>query len=241
MRRVRDDPRQQAAAAASPAAPAAASAAAAAPGRIVLLNGTSSAGKTTLALAFQHLRRDPWHYVALDQYRDGMPGLYRGMNAPAGTPGHAGMNVVPVQRDGVAVTEVRLGEVGVTMLRGMHRAIAAFARAGNNTVVDDLILEPSLLDDYVEALAGLDVLFVGVFCDPDVLAARERKRLGRFPGTAVAHLESAHAHDTYDLRLDTTHQGAADCARVLSQRIDDAAPATAFATLRARRQRGAGE
>lgn len=205
------------------------------PGRIVLLNGTSSAGKTTLALAFQHLRRDPWHYIALDQYRDGMPGMYRGMNAPSGTPGEAGMNIVPVRHGDALVTEVRVGEVGRRMLHGMHRAVAAFVRAGNNAVVDDLILAPELLDDYLLALADLDVLFVGVFCEPATLEQRERSRLGRFPGTAVAHLGVAHAHGVYDLRLDTTCKPPADCARELSSRVDDGDPGRAFSELRARR------
>ena len=65
-------------------------------GRIILLNGSSSAGKTTLAVTMQQLLRDPWHHIALDQFRDGMGGRYRGLNSPPGTPGARGLNVVPV-------------------------------------------------------------------------------------------------------------------------------------------------
>jgi chloramphenicol 3-O phosphotransferase len=50
------------------------------PGRIVLLNGSSSAGKTTLARTLQVLRDEPWFHLALDQFRDGMPPAYRGLN-----------------------------------------------------------------------------------------------------------------------------------------------------------------
>ena len=65
-------------------------------GRIILLNGSSSAGKTTLAITLQQLLPDPWHHIALDQFRDGMGGRYRGLNSPAAHPVHAGLNVVPV-------------------------------------------------------------------------------------------------------------------------------------------------
>ena len=68
------------------------------PGRIVLLNGASSAGKTTLARAFQDQRQEPWFHLALDQFRDGMPPAYRGLNSPEGCPGARGLNVVPVTR-----------------------------------------------------------------------------------------------------------------------------------------------
>ena len=41
---------------------------------VILLNGCSSAGKTTLALKLQQLLSEPYQHVALDQFRDGMPG-----------------------------------------------------------------------------------------------------------------------------------------------------------------------
>ena len=78
---------------------------------------------------------DAWQHVALDQFRDGMPGRYRGINAPDGASGEQGLNVVPVQKRGERVTEIRFGSMGHRMLRGMHRAVAAFASAGNNVVV----------------------------------------------------------------------------------------------------------
>ncbi|MGB1686483.1 MAG: phosphotransferase-like protein, partial [Pseudomonadales bacterium] len=36
-------------------------------GTVIFLNGTSSAGKTTLALALQELLPEPYQHVALDQ------------------------------------------------------------------------------------------------------------------------------------------------------------------------------
>ncbi len=161
-------------------------------GRIILLNGSSSAGKTTLAITLQQLLPDPWHHIALDQFRDGMGGRYRGLNSPPGTPGARGLNVVPVAHGNERVTEVRFGDLGKQVLRGMRRAIAAFAAEGNNVIIDDLMFEPAFLFDYVEVLAGFDVLFVGVRCPIDVVNAREAKRPGRFPGTATSHFDVVH-------------------------------------------------
>ena len=56
---------------------------------------------------------------------------------------------MPVDLDGERVTQVRFGDVGRRMLVGMHRAIAAFAAAGSDVIVDDLFLEPDTLDDYL--------------------------------------------------------------------------------------------
>lgn len=208
-------------------------------GRIILLNGSSSAGKTTLARSLQALRREPWFHLALDQFRDGMPPAYRGLNSPPGTPGEAGLNVVPVDRDGERVTEVRFGAVGRRMLAGMHRAIAAFAAAGNDTIVDDLMIDPGTLDDYLDALAGHEVLFVGVRASMEVVNSREAQRPGRFPGTATSHFDAVHAHGIYDLEVDTAHASPRDCARLISRRLDDPAVPDAFTRLRRARGRGA--
>ncbi|HSG91553.1 MAG TPA: AAA family ATPase [Pseudomonadales bacterium] len=202
------------------------------PGRIVLLNGSSSAGKTTLARALQALRAEPWFHLALDQFRDGMPPAYRGLNSPDGTPGARGLNVVPVEHRGEMVTAVRFGDVGHRMLAGMHRAIAAFAAAGNDVIVDDLLLENDTLDDYLDALEGFDVLFVGVRASMEVVNAREAQRPGRFPGTASSHFDAVHAHGLYDLEVDTSTSGPRDCAQLISSRLDDPARADAFERLR---------
>lgn len=207
---------------------------AAEPGRIVLLNGSSSAGKTTLARALQDRLEEPWFHIALDQFRDGMPARYRGLNAWPGTPGDLGLNVVPTEHPLGRVTEVRFGPVGERMLAGMHRAIAAFAAAGNHVVVDDLLLGPHLLEDYVLVLSGFSVLFVGVRCDLEVANAREGQRWGRFPGTATSHWAEVHAHGLYDLELDTGRLSPGACAERVVQRLRDPAPPTAFDRLRAR-------
>lgn len=202
-------------------------------GRIILLNGSSSAGKTTLAHAIAALSERPVQHISLDQFRDGMASRYRGMNARAGEPGSRGLNVVPTA-DGTQ-TSLRFGDVGRGTLRGMRRAVAAFATTGIDVVVDDLLLEPGFLADYLEALDGLAVTFVGVRCDLATVSAREAARPGRFPGTAAAHWASVHAGCRYDVEVDTGRHSPKQCAaRVLAVAARPPQPA-AFDRLRAAR------
>jgi chloramphenicol 3-O phosphotransferase len=201
-------------------------------GRIILLNGSSSAGKTTLAITLQQLLPDPWHHIALDQFRDGMGGRYRGLNSPPGTPGARGLNVVPVSHGNDRVTEVQFGDLGKQVLRGMRRAIAAFAAEGNNVIIDDLMFEPGFLFDYLNALAGFEVLFVGVRCPIDVVNAREAKRPGRFPGTATSHFDVVHQHCVYDIEVDTGTATPRQCAEQIIARLDDGRAKDAFDRLR---------
>jgi len=190
------------------------------PGKIIFLNGSSSAGKTTLAIMLQQLLDEPYQHIALDQFRDGMPGRYRGLNSPAGTPGAQGLNVVPVEQDGALITQIRFGEHGEQVLRGMRRAVAAFAREGNNVIVDDLLLKPEYLEDYALALYDLDSWLVGVRCSLEVVNQRESQRPGRFPGTATSHFHAVHAHGAaYDLEVDTSRTTPRACAEQIIERM----------------------
>ena len=197
-------------------------------GSIILLNGTSSAGKTTLALAIQDVSPTPVQHISLDQFRDGMPGRYRGMNSRGDEPGARGLNVVPV----AGMTQLRFGDVGRLTLRGMRRAAAAFAATGIDVVVDDLLLEPDFLRDYLEVFVGFDVTFAGVHCDPDTLEAREKMRSGRFPGTALSHRRQVHEGCEYDVEVNTASMTPRECAqRVLAASRDLSCP-SAFERLR---------
>ena len=200
-------------------------------GTIIFLNGTSSAGKTTLAHALQETLPEPYQHVALDQFRDGLPARFRGLNAPAGSEGASGLNVVPVRQADAAWTEVRFGSHGQKLLRGMRRAIVTMADLGNNIIIDDIILERAFLDDYLEVMKDQTLYFVGVRCPLATIEARESARLGRFPGTAMSHFESCHAHNIYDVDVDTSDQTPEACARRVMARMNEGPP-SAFRRLR---------
>jgi chloramphenicol 3-O-phosphotransferase len=86
-----------------------------------------------------------------------------------------------------------------TLHRGFLEAIAALARAGNCVAVSAGGRPQS---DFASALAGVPTIKIGMFCDRDVLLAREQ-RTGRWGGIAQA---SFGVHDgwSYDLTIDTT-------------------------------------
>ena len=202
-------------------------------GRVILLNGSSSAGKTTLARAIQSLAPTPIHLISLDQFRDGLAGRFRGMNSKASEPGSRGLNVVPAQgAQGQPHTELRFGDVGLLTLAGMRRAVAAVAGVGLDVVVDDLLLAPEFLHDYETVLANFQVLFVGVRCDLATVNARESARPGRFLGTAAQHFEQVHAGCRYDLEVDAARTPPRLCAeRVLAALREPPSP-TAFERMR---------
>jgi chloramphenicol 3-O phosphotransferase len=82
--------------------------------------------------------------------------------------------------------------------------LAALASAGNNLIVDDVLLERRWLQEAIEALGSHEVCFVGVHCQVDIAEARECARGDRRVGTARGQYDQVHVHGIYDVEVDTS-------------------------------------
>jgi len=180
-------------------------------GKVVVLNGTSSAGKTSIAREFQELRaarRDCWIVFGIDDFIAKLPGQWIQVDAWQGPFAEDG---VRLDRDGDSA-RFRIGELGRRLLSGYRRSIAEIARSGLNVVVDDVMIEHHEWGEWRAALAGLSVLWVGVRCDVEVAVRREAERGDRARGLARSQAETVHRYPEYDLELDTTSEPAAALA-----------------------------
>ena len=136
--------------------------------------------------------------------------------------------------EGKVLTEIRIGPTGYRLLAGMYQAIAALARAGNPVIIDDVIYDQHVLQAAVEALHALPVLFVGVCCPLEVVIRREQERGNRGPGGAAAFYHLVHAHDLYDLEVNTARFSAMECAQQIKQALEQNQPCTALRALHQR-------
>ncbi len=185
------------------------------PGRVIFLNGTSSSGKTTLARAIQDESDIPFVYWGIDTLFALVPPNWGGgRDGPLSRDGFW-YDRTGVDADGHPQVVIRYGRVGHRMLRSAGAAAAAFAHGGDNVVIDEMLLTPDLLSMWMSALAGLDVLLVGVTCPLAVAEERELAR-GNKPGLARGHLRTVHDHGVaYDMTVDTTAGTPAELARAV--------------------------
>jgi chloramphenicol 3-O phosphotransferase len=181
------------------------------PGRVVLLHGTSSAGKTTVARAVQRLSDEPWVLLGIDAFWNAIDERW--------------MEHGPSARDGFLwEDDARIvpGPVGQRLATGMRAAVSAFARAGNDVLVDDVFIDPEWLDGWRTQLEGLELLLVGVLAPLPVLEERERVRRNRIVGEARAQVDVVHRGVDYDLTVDTSRQSPEECARAILEALTSA-------------------
>lgn len=193
---------------------------------IILLNGTSSAGKTSIARELQRLLPELYLHTGIDHFFRMLPPQYLGTESPA----DQGFRWVPPPPGSETGVTIEVGPVGQRMIAGYHRAVAALAAAGNQLIVDEVLLDPAWLRDWMDVLAPFPVLFVGVRCPLHVVERRERGRGDRAVGQARGHFGIVHAHGDYDVEVDTSQADASSCATRIVRAL--AAPPGAFARLR---------
>lgn len=169
-------------------------------GMVIILNGPSSVGKSSIIKAFQAKQNTPWLGTGIDH-------LYVGVIPPQwldDEPEHSSMMSITKSQDehGPIVTAV-FGPEGRKVVKGMHRAIAAYANSGNNVIVDYIKYEPEWLDDLKDVLKNVKVIWVGVNASLESIEKREKKRGTSPEGHARSHYHTVHQGINYDLILDT--------------------------------------
>jgi len=172
---------------------------------VIVLNGGSSSGKSSIARHLQTLLPSAWLTLGVDNLIEAMPRQATGRDI--------GIIFDP---DGL----ISVGQAFRQVEAAWNTGLAAMARAGVGVIIDEVFLGAAASQARLEsALAGLEVLWVGVYCHADVAAAREVARQNRVRGMAAAQAGLVHSGVHYDIEIDTSHRPAMDCARQVFERV----------------------
>jgi chloramphenicol 3-O phosphotransferase len=164
-------------------------------GKIILLNGPSSAGKSTLCRAIQAQIDEPFLQFSLDFFF---------FNSP----------VLPRQqlKDGTFDWATMRPQV----FKGFFNCLPALALAGNNLVIEYIIETQAQWDALRQRLEGFDVYLIGVHCPLPELERREQLRGDRRIGDARRDLETVHSFTKYDFEIDSSEPVEQNITRIIA-------------------------
>jgi chloramphenicol 3-O-phosphotransferase len=221
------------------------------PGQIVIINGTSGAGKSTACEKFAQQSEDFWLLYGIDHF---LAGTFPSQFGHHGPKSGLGIEAVPVDSaDPDGTLRWVFHEHGLKAFSALHDWLAATSRAGCNIIFDHLLMtDPPVLPDLVRALDGLPVLLVTLKPPFDVLERRvaERAMTKKLPVEILGEdavnkivdrlarlrpwfYEEIYRNEIADLTIDSDAHGPDEIVARIAERLAQG-PGTAFAELRAK-------
>jgi chloramphenicol 3-O phosphotransferase len=169
-------------------------------GTIIVLNGVSSSGKSSLSKELTKFLPDFFAF-SIDDF-----------------------DLV------IEKMEDRVGQrlISIETEYFYYKNVAMFSNRGVNLILDQIIHDPLTLKNFYEALKGYPVLFVGVHCPVDELLHREQSRGDRRTGLAASQLEYVHKQEIYDVEVNTFNQSLSECAKEIADRLKSTTPLIGF-------------
>ena len=162
-------------------------------GTVVILNGLPHSGKREIIRSFQEISTQPFFTL-------GIQGLYKIME-PKDSEKPLGVNK----------------EADSIYLRGLHAAISGISRGGCNMIVDHTIMEKAWYKELHSYLDGLDVTWIQVTCNNEILDKRGKK-LGPRPEGSSSSIQSHMLEDiSYDFKVDSGEDSFETCASKIDE------------------------
>jgi chloramphenicol 3-O phosphotransferase len=182
----------------------------------IVLNGTSSSGKSSIAMALQELWPRPLQVTGIDTFLAAQSKRFFTFDGREA----AGFSMVPVTVDGQPAFNLVPGPLGLAMIEASHAYWAACAGAGLDQVIDDVWLVPDQPAGLQDALVAANTLWVGVHCPLALAEQRERERSDRIVGTVRGQHALVHTFRKYDVDVDTSVATPRECAETILAVLD---------------------
>jgi chloramphenicol 3-O phosphotransferase len=174
---------------------------------VIVLNGGSSSGKSSLAPYLQRQLPGIWLVLGVDD-------LIRALSfGPHDTTAGGSLGFGP---DG----SISVGDKFRRAESAWRSGVGAIARAGIGVIFDEVFLDGGESQARLaESIRDLRVVWVGVRCEPEVAQAREFERGDRNPGMAQDQSLRVHEGVRYDFVVDTTTRGPEECANDIAEYV----------------------
>ncbi|MCL6603677.1 MAG: chloramphenicol phosphotransferase CPT family protein [Paenibacillus sp.] len=175
-------------------------------GTVIFLNGTSSAGKTSISKELIRILEDEFIPLSVDQAISGVNDMLMNM---------FGEHIT--KEEIKTIEDEEMIEAPVISL--FHHYISAFTKKGKNIIVDHVLVDPKWLEECNHLLINTQTFFIGVHCPLDELERRERERGNRPIGLARAQYGIVHQQCQYDLEVNTYTNSITECAIMIKEFI----------------------
>ena len=190
-------------------------------GAVIILNGPSASGKSSIQKEFQALMMPKlWIKVGIDTLFDQpMPDITLENLAYWQSSNAIRWVESTVDKDQNNIITLYVGAEGENVAYGMNSAIAAYAKSGCNVIVDYIAYKKEWIDDLQQQLKDIKTYWIKVALPLDVIEAREAARGTSPKGHARSHYDSVYWNIAYDLEVNSGQNSALEIAEKIKEFI----------------------
>jgi chloramphenicol 3-O phosphotransferase len=188
---------------------------------IILLNGTSSSGKSSIAQVLQLILPRPFLRAGIDHFSSMLPPNFVTFDPGIQTHFRENLPWANTNTDDRITTRQHAEALADQWRFDMRRTIAFMASLGHHLIVEDILIHQRWVEHYRQLLAPYPVVWVGVHCALETARLRERERGGQgvFPGQAEQQFDRVHQWCDYDQQVDSDLLSPYQCAQCIAQSV----------------------
>ncbi len=172
---------------------------------VILINGTSSVGKSAIAREIHNTAKEPYLHFCMDAFFEMLCPRFMALGADHLEKRDGEGRLGFYTSNTSAGYRINAGILGEKLDRALPFCIAECARQGLNLVVPTIISTKNLMEIYKEALADFDTFVVYIDCAREEIQRRETARGDRLPGTSLDLLDRFETANDCNLKLDSTN------------------------------------
>ncbi|WP_308635787.1 chloramphenicol phosphotransferase CPT family protein [Paenibacillus silvisoli] len=184
-------------------------------GIIVLMNGTSSSGKTSISNELMNQKEILFHHLSIDDFaKDFFNYKFE--------------DIKPTRE----VEEQVIAQIMFDPLVSLYfSTIKLYSEMGLNVIVDTVIENDKWFNECHELFFDQPTLFIGVICSKEELIRREQARGDRHIGLAASQFNNVYSIEEYDLEVNTEEMNPIECAEKIFRFIKSNTEFTVFKKL----------
>ncbi len=186
-------------------------------GKVIIINGGSSAGKTSMALEFQEIESEPYFLLGIDMFWFSMP--QKEIDLERVTPQYYRWCQEKTE-DGLEYFRILPERLLNESMLARYTSMTAYLDRGLNVIADEVLWSQEWLLESLRVFHNYQTYYVGVYCSDEELRRREIQRGDRYLGWARGSQIYAHKDAIYDLKIDNTTLSPLDCAKMIKQFVD---------------------
>ncbi|WP_274648832.1 chloramphenicol phosphotransferase CPT family protein [Paenibacillus humicola] len=173
-------------------------------GIIVLLNGTSSSGKTSISIELVNQKEILFHHLSIDDFFKNF-NEFIDKKFPDFKPKR--------EVDDQVIAQIIFDPI----MSYYYSTIKLFSEMGLNVIADTVIDNDKRFNECLDVFFDQPTLFIGVICSKEELIRREKIRGDRQIGLASSQFDKVYCFNEYDLEVDTEELNPIECAeKILS-------------------------